>query len=221
MFERIAHRYDLLNHLLSAGRDVHWRRFTAKMLPPDVRTVIDVATGTGDLAAAVARELPRVWVVGVDFAREMLAMARDKATPAHRSRISLVEGDATNLPFDAGRFDAACIGFGFRNIPDRRGALLEMKRVVRPGGTVSVLEMTFPKTLERRRLFQWYLDHFIPAVGGLLSGDRAAYRYLPDSIRGFLEPREMRRLFTEVGLVEVREYALTFGLTYLHRGTVP
>lgn len=137
------------------------------------------------------------------------------------SNVAFLTADAMYLPFVDSFFDVVTIAFGFRNIPNRLQAVEEMRRVGKPGGKVMVLEMTFPRNIGMRRFFIWYLNRVIPFVGGVISGNRKAYRYLPDSIQGFLHPDEMRALFRAAGLVDIKEYKLTLGIAYLHVGTIP
>jgi demethylmenaquinone methyltransferase/2-methoxy-6-polyprenyl-1,4-benzoquinol methylase len=221
MFDAITPRYDLLNRLLSARRDVVWRRRAAELLPERVERVLDVATGTGDLAIEICRRRDGVRIYGVDFVPHMLELGRQKVRSINRKQyISLTVGDAMNLPFADHSFDAATIAFGLRNIPDKLGALNKMARVVRKGGRVLVLELTFPHNLGLKRFFNWYLNRVIPAIGGLISGDCKAYRYLPESIQDFLHPDELKRLFQQAGMVEVKAHPLTLGIAWLHEGTV-
>jgi len=235
MFDAITPRYDLLNRLMSARRDVTWRRRIAKFLPNETQRVIDVATGTGDLAIAICRERDTARVFGIDFVPRMLEFAAQKtkssdiiqedvsphqSSPNLNRRISLTLGDAMHLPFVDRGFDAATIAFGLRNIPDKLEVLREMARVVRSGGKVLVLEITFPRNLGMRRFFNWYLNRVIPIMGGLISGDRKAYRYLTDSIQDFLHPDELCDLFLQAGLIDVRSHPLTLGIAYIHEGTV-
>ncbi len=222
IFRSITPHYDLLNRILSARQDVKWRRFAAKRIPRDAARVLDVATGTGDLANAITSSHNRVEVIGVDFVESMIHVGRTKtASLALSDRVLYAAGDAMTLPFVNGEFDAATIAFGLRNIPDRSAALRELARVVRPGGKVITLEMTFPRRSRLAPLLRWYLNRVIPIVGGLISGDSNAYRYLPDSIQEFLDPVELSGILSRVGLQNVRAFPLMFGLTYLHEGTVP
>ncbi|UCD18264.1 MAG: ubiquinone/menaquinone biosynthesis methyltransferase [Candidatus Zixiibacteriota bacterium] len=222
IFGDIAPRYDLLNHLMSAGQDMRWRKFAAEHLPDDTRMVLDVACGTGDMSLAVIRRRPEVNVGGLDFVMEMVSLARAKSARAGvSSRIQHVVGDAMCLPFDDDRFDAAIVAFGFRNMPERARALGEMRRVVRSGGRVMVLEMTLPRNMKMIRFFKWYLRNVIPLLGGLISRNRGAYKYLPDSIEDFLKPDELIACFERVGLQSVMAFPLTPGITYLHQGIVP
>ncbi len=221
IFNTVTPHYDLLNRLMSARRDVRWRRFTMKRIPKDARLVLDVATGTGDLAIEIAGNLT-AQVVGADFVPKMMEVAKEKTSKQDLSqRISYVAADANTLPFPSRVFDVATMAFGLRNIPNPKTALAEMARVVKSGGKVMVLEMTFPRNMKLRWFFQWYLNNVIPLVGRIISGDAGAYTYLPDSIQHFLHPDELTALYKEVGLVSVKAFPLTFGLTYLHEGVIP
>ena len=221
IFNDITPSYDLLNRLMSARQDVHWRRRLAKLLTGDIRVVLDIATGTGDLAIEILKTKPYSKVCGIDFVPRMIDFAQAKTAGLSRNeKINFCIGDGTFLPFADDSFDAAVISFGLRNIPDRSGALKEMVRVVRPGGKVLVLEMTFSGNLCLRPFFSWYLNRMIPFVGGLISRNPDAYRYLPDSIKDFLHPDELCDLFRQAGLNDVKAHPLTFGIAYIHEGIV-
>jgi demethylmenaquinone methyltransferase/2-methoxy-6-polyprenyl-1,4-benzoquinol methylase len=220
MFARIAGRYDLLNHLLSANTDRRWRRLVAKRLRaalgPDAR-VLDVACGTGDLALAVLEAVPGARVVGVDFCRPMLELAARKASADSRS-VPFVEGDALRLPFADGSFDGVTIGFGLRNLSDVEAGLRELRRVLVPGGSAAILEFSRPVVPGFRALFGFYFSRLLPAVGGLVSGSRAAYEYLPDSVRKFPDQERLAELMREVGFGQVSFENLTGGIAALHVG---
>jgi demethylmenaquinone methyltransferase/2-methoxy-6-polyprenyl-1,4-benzoquinol methylase len=221
IFNSVTPHYDLLNRLMSARQDVRWRKFTVTRIPPAAVRVLDVATGTGDLAIEIAKSRPDAQIAGVDFVPRMMGPAQSKTSSRGLSqRVSYAGGDALLLPFRDAEFDAATIAFGLRNIPDRGAALKEMARVVRPGGKLITLEMTFPTNIGLRRFFKWYLNHVMPFVGRTISGNNEAYRYLPDSIQDFLAPDELARLFVGAGLKDVQAFPLTFGITYLHEGVV-
>lgn len=221
IFNTITPHYDLLNRLMSGRQDVKWRRFAVTRVPAEARMVLDVATGTGDLALDIADARPQAKIVGVDFVEKMMRLAQKKTSSRGlHTRIAYAAGDALSLPFADHMFDAATIAFGIRNIPDRLAALREMARVVKPGGKVITLEMTFPRNLGLRKFFRWYLNRVIPLVGGAISRNRAAYRYLPDSIQDFLHPDELTELFGQADMRSVKAFPLTFGLTYVHEGFV-
>ena len=222
MFDRIATRYDLLNRLNSLGADRRWRRATAEALDLDraggVARVLDVASGTGDLAMAVARRYPAATVMGVDSSREMTAIGRNKvARSGFGDRVELREGDALNLAFPDRSFDAVTIGFGIRNIPDRRRALTEMARVVRPGGAVAVLELGEPPAGVAGALSRVHIRFVVPRVGALLAGAEE-YRYLERSIRAFPAVAEFARTMAAAGLESIETRSLTFGVCNLFLG---
>ncbi len=222
IFNTITPHYDLLNRIMSARRDVYWRKFAVNRLPVEVKRVLDVATGTGDMAMEIASQRSWAEVVGADFVEKMMRVAEVKtAEKGLAKRINFVAGDATRLPFGDNQFDGATIAFGLRNIPDRLAAIKEIARVIKPEGKLIVLEMTFPENLKLRRFFSWYLNRMIPILGGVISGNPKAYRYLPDSIQDFLSPAQLTSLFEQVGLHSVKTFPLTFGLTYVHEGKIP
>ncbi|MCC6216285.1 MAG: bifunctional demethylmenaquinone methyltransferase/2-methoxy-6-polyprenyl-1,4-benzoquinol methylase UbiE [Polyangiaceae bacterium] len=218
MFDGIAPRYDLLNRLISLGIDQGWRRRTVDALAlGDSATVLDVATGTGDLALEIARRHPSARVVGLDPSRGMLEVARAKlATRAEGARIELVEGDAQSLPFPDAAFDAATVAFGIRNVPDRPRALAELRRVVRPGGRLAVLELSEPNGA-LGPLTRFHVHNVVPFLGALLSGSWE-YRYLQRSIAAFPPPEAFMRLVEAAGWRRVEQARLTFGAAYVHVG---
>ncbi len=222
MFDGIAPRYDLLNRLSSLGLDRGWRRKLVDSLAVDgPGRVLDLATGTADVALAIARRHPQVSVVGADPSAGMLAVGREKvATAGLGDRIELVEADALALPFADDHFDAACIAFGIRNVPDRPAGLAEMGRVVRPGGVVSVLELTEPRGTPLAPLARLHVHAVVPALGALLSG-ADAYRYLRRSIAAFPPPPEFARIMEDSGLRDVRFDRLGPGAAALWVGRAP
>lgn len=221
IFNTITPHYDLLNRVMSGRRDVSWRRFAVTRIPVAAKRLLDVATGSGDLAMDIARHRSGIHVTGVDFVEKMIRLAQAKTATARLTQnISYVAGDAMALPFDDNEFDCATVAFGIRNMPDRLKALNEMARVVKPGGKIVCLEMTFPRNLGLRRFFKWYLNNAVPVIGGIISGNPGAYKYLPDSIQDFLHPDDLSKLFQQAGLTSLSEYPLTFGLTYVHEGLV-
>jgi demethylmenaquinone methyltransferase/2-methoxy-6-polyprenyl-1,4-benzoquinol methylase len=215
MFARIAHRYDLLNALLSLGFDRRWRERAAQLaiLQPGDRA-LDVCTGTADLALALARRVgSEGGVVGVDFSTAMLAMGRRKvARHAEGRRVFLHPGDALSLPYAGGTFDAAASSFAGRNVADLKRFFSEMTRVVRPGGRVVFLELGQPESGGLGLLYRWYFHRLAPIVGGLVSGEREDYRYLPQSVEAFASPEAIMRLMEKTGLRDVRYVALMRGI---------
>ena len=220
MFAGIAGRYDLLNHLLSGNTDQRWRRFVARQLRESLGEgafVLDAACGTGDLALALAGA-GRARVVGLDFCRPMLEIAARKSA-RRGGQISYVEADALRLPFPDAAFDVATIAFGLRNLAGVEDGLRELGRVLKPGGRLAVLEFSRPVLPGFRALFQFYFTRVLPRVGGLVSGSRGAYEYLPDSVSRFPAQRELAALMRRVGFERVSYRNLTGGIAALHVGT--
>jgi demethylmenaquinone methyltransferase/2-methoxy-6-polyprenyl-1,4-benzoquinol methylase len=220
MFDAIAPRYDLVNRLISFGVDQRWRRKTVAALALRAGArVLDVATGTADLALLIARRHPDARVVGVDPSANMLAIGARKVTAAGvADRVTLAPGDAGRLPFSDASFDAATIAFGIRNVPDRRQGLREMARVLRPGGRLAVLELTEPRGRLLGALARFHVHTLVPWLGALLSGARA-YRYLEQSIARFPPREEFAALMRDAGLDVLEVAPLTFGVACLFVGT--
>jgi len=216
MFGAVARRYDLLNHLLSAGLDIGWRRRAAAACDPqDGQTVVDVCCGTGDLAMAVLRRAAGARVVGVDFSRPMLTRARGKVARAGlAARATLVEADALALPLPDASADAATCAFGLRNLADAACGLAEMVRVVRPGGRVVVLEFHPPRGRGAMAgLFNLYFRRVLPRLGGWISGGgHGGYAYLVSSIEAFGSPRRTAAALEDAGLTDVRIEPLAGGI---------
>jgi len=220
MFGRIARHYDRLNRLLSAGRDLGWRRLTADLadLPPS-GLALDVATGTGDLAMELARRALAGRVVGLDFSPPMLELAQVKVQRAGLAgRLEFLLGDALRLPFPEATFDAVTTGFSLRNVTSLPQLFAEMRRVVRPEGRVVCLEIARPEHPLVQRLYFAYFYRLAPLIGGLLSGDREAYRYLPDSLTSLPSPEGLQALLEAAGLRQVRYRHLSLGAAAIHVG---
>jgi demethylmenaquinone methyltransferase / 2-methoxy-6-polyprenyl-1,4-benzoquinol methylase len=219
MFDKIARRYDLLNRVMSFGVDRRWRKRTVKSLALGDRAarVLDVATGTGDLAIDIARRHPRATVVGVDPSSQMIAVGDRKVT-RFDGRVTLTLGDAQRLAFDDASFDAVTIAFGIRNVPDRARGLREMARVCKPGGRVAILELGEPRRGVIAPLARFHIRHVVPRLGALLSGARE-YRYLQSSIAAFPPPDEFAAMMTAAGLAVLEVVPLTFGVCTLYVGT--
>lgn len=213
MFSRIAPRYDAVNHLLSFNRDRRWRARAARLVDAGRRRVLDLATGTGDLAAALAR--PGRTVIGADFCLDMLARARQK-----ESGRSLSAGDALALPFPDEAFDAVTIAFGVRNFADLETGLAEMRRVLRPGGLLLILEFSQP-TGAAGAAYRIYADRVLPRVGGFFSGSPEAYRYLHRSTRAWPGREALSGVLRDAGFEEVAAKPLTFGVVAIHTGRKP
>jgi demethylmenaquinone methyltransferase/2-methoxy-6-polyprenyl-1,4-benzoquinol methylase len=219
MFDRIAPRYDLLNRLLSAGTDVRWRRACVDFLPlPAAARVLDLCTGTGDLMIeALGRDSSRRGV-GVDLSPGMLSRGAAKLLRRGLAgRSGLAGADATALPIAGASMDGALVAFGIRNVSEPLLALREALRVLRPGAHLVVLEFALPRGL-MGRVFRFYFRSVLPRLGGLISGDRGAYAYLPASVERFATPDELASLLERAGFAQVTSRPLTGGIAWLHRG---
>jgi len=222
MFDRIAPRYDLLNRVLSVGTDVRWRRRAVDFLEvgPEAR-ILDLCTGTADLLVEALGRGPRSSGLGVDLSAAMLRRGAAKLRRRGLGgRARLVGGDGERLPVGDGRFDAALVAFGIRNVGDVKAALAEVHRALRPGGRFVVLEFSLPAGLFGR-VYRLYFSRILPLVGGLVSGERSAYSYLPASVAGFPTPKEFGALMEGAGFVAVRWRHLSGGIACLHRGDTP
>lgn len=223
MFDAIAHRYDTNNHVLSAGLDHWWRRKAIRSLK--LRTtdrLLDMCTGTGDLAiaAVTATAGAPADVVGIDFSGEMLRFGLAKVRAAGlTARIHLSRGDATRVPLPDNSVDAASVAFGIRNVVDRDRGCREFARVIRTGGRLAVLEFGTPQTPGLKQLYQWYFRAVLPKIGGLISGNSEAYKYLPASVGEFPPPDEFAAVLKRAGFSKVEWKSLTFGVVYLYVAT--
>lgn len=218
MFAGIAGRYDCANHLLSFGIDALWRRRLVHLVARrDPGSVVDLATGTGDVAFALARRLdPAVRITGMDFCAPMLAIADDKKRPEPRhQRLNFASGDCLALPLSDDSVDALTIAFGLRNLEDRHRGLVEMHRVLRPGGRLFVLEFTQPDRWFRP-FYYAYLKTLLPLIAGLATGDRNAYRYLAGSIEAFPTRESLAEEIRAAGFTEVRHEGMTFSTVAIH-----
>jgi len=220
MFQNIAPRYDLLNRLLSFGIDRRWRTFAVRQLQiPEQGRVLDIATGTGDVALEVAaRTADSVRIVGEDFTQGMLLHGREKiAASAYAHRIELVNAPCEAIPHPDAVFDGITIAFGIRNVVDRAAGLREMCRVLKPGGRAVILEFSTPCNSLFRAVYLFYFRHLLPAIGGLLSR-RSAYQYLPDSVLEFPARDDFRRMMLDAGFADVVYHDLTGGIVTVYVG---
>ena len=228
MFGRVAHRYDLANHLLSFNIDRHWRSHTVRrvreVLERPGSRVVDLCCGTGDLTLALwhrrsltaaARNEPAIF--GTDFCHPMLIGAREKIA-RRQARAAIFEGDALRLPLRDGSVDLLTVAFGFRNLANYEAGLAEMRRVLRPGGMAAILEFSQPPNAAFRALYNFYSRRILPWIGGALSGSRDAYTYLPESVRKFPSAEELAESMRRAGFAEVRYEYLTGGIVALHLG---
>lgn len=220
MFSGIAGRYDLLNHLLSANIDKRWRKLVrnelTSILADSKSTVLDVACGTGDLAIELGTHA-EAHICGTDFCRPMLDLAAAKSRHEGLA-ITYIEADALQLSFADESFDAVTIAFGLRNLANLGSGLAELRRVLKPAGRLVVLEFSSPVIPGFRELFRFYFSRVLPRIGGLVSGSRGAYEYLPESVSKFPDQKELVRQMTAAGFHEVRFSNLTGGIAAIHTG---
>ncbi len=217
MFDSIAGRYDLLNRVLSMGVDKGWRVAAAKsVLENNPKSILDIATGTGDFAIAIQKLAPNAKVVGSDFANKMLEIARVKAK-ALNLEIPFEQGDALNLPYADSSFEAVSCSFGFRNFADFKRGLEEFHRVLAVGGRCVILEFPPPPENLLGQFYTLYFRHVLPVVGGIISGRPKAYKYLPESVIAFPKPEVLANLMRQVGF-EAQYTVLTAGLAAIHVG---
>ncbi|BBH20996.1 demethylmenaquinone methyltransferase [Paenibacillus baekrokdamisoli] len=221
VFESIAPKYDLMNDLLSFRRHKTWRKFTMRKM--DIKpgaTSIDLCCGTGDWTIALARASQTGKTVGLDFSQHMLDYGQQKVKrEGLEAQISLLHGNAMELPFEDNRFDYATIGFGLRNVPDLVQVLKEMKRVVKPGGQVVCLELSKPMWQPFKSIYYFYFEHILPSLGKLFAKSYEQYKWLPDSLKAFPDLNQLADIYREVGFRNVRAYPLTGGIAALHMGT--
>lgn len=220
LFDSIAHRYDLLNHLLSGGIDLYWRRRAVECLRGlQPNRILDVATGTGDFAIAALQLNPEK-IIGVDLSEGMLNLGREKIRRRNLdSAIILQTGDAEHLQFGTGSFDAAIVAFGVRNFENLEGGLREMYRVVRPGGRIVILEFSRPAYFPFKQLYLWYFRRLLPLIGRLISKNDEAYQYLPDSVMKFPEGEEFLDILKKNGFSCLEGIRLTFGIVTVYTAT--
>lgn len=220
MFDNIAFRYDFLNHFLSFGIDRIWRKKTIKLIPltfvkPEI---LDVATGTGDLAIS-AMKLDPAHITGIDISEEMLKIAEKKFRDKGLSgKVDLIQGRSEKLPFTDTSFDIAMVAFGVRNFSDTLKGLMEMHRVLKRGGVIMVLEFSRPATFPFKQLFSFYFLKIVPFIGRLFSGNRNAYTYLPESVSEFPENEQFTDMLKNAGFASVRQTRLTGGVASVYSG---
>ena len=220
MFDEIARKYDFLNHFLSLGIDKTWRkkaiREVAKINP---KKILDVATGTGDMAITALKSIPGVHITGVDISEGMLAIGREKIKNLHlENAIQLQQGDSEQLVFPNETFDAVMCAYGVRNFEHLEKGLNEMHRVLRPGGKVVILEFSKPKKFPMAQLYRFYFRFILPVIGKIVSKHSRAYTYLPESVAVFPEGQKFTELLTRCGFQQVKAKPLTFGVTTLYTG---
>jgi len=221
MFDRIAGNYDFLNHFLSMGIDRRWRKHAVKALSAlKPKSILDVATGTGDLAVDLSTKLKTDKVIGLDIAVKMLEVGKEKVKKKNLDdKIEFIEGDSEDLPFENNQFDATTAAFGVRNFQNPLAGLKEMNRVTRPGGKIVVLEFSKPRGFLFKHLYTFYFNNILPTIGRLLSKDPKAYRYLHDSVQAFPDYENFTALLDKAGYKNTQFKALTFGICCIYQGT--
>jgi demethylmenaquinone methyltransferase/2-methoxy-6-polyprenyl-1,4-benzoquinol methylase len=221
MFSGIASKYDFLNHFLSVNIDKRWRSKVsaglADVLKNPEATVLDVACGTGDLSLEL-KTSGKSKVVGTDFCRPMLEIAKQK-TEKQSLRIPYLEADGMNLSFEDESFDAVTIAFGLRNFSNWENGLIELNRVLKKGGKIAILEFSSPIIPGFRQLFNFYFSKILPRIGGVVSGSRGAYEYLPDSVSKFPDQKNLAKMMRQIGFSDVKYKNLTGGIAAIHTGT--
>ncbi|MCC8088744.1 MAG: bifunctional demethylmenaquinone methyltransferase/2-methoxy-6-polyprenyl-1,4-benzoquinol methylase UbiE [Rikenellaceae bacterium] len=220
MFDRIAFRYDLLNRVLSFGVDRSWRRRTIAMVSEHRPSkILDLATGTGDMVFLMAEKLPAAEIHGADLSQEMLTVAKEKARKKFPDKnLFFQEADGENLPYGNNDFDAATISFGIRNFENIPKGLQEIYRVLNQGGRIYILEFSMPDNTIINKLYTFYFRKFLPYIGGWVSGDSKAYRYLQESVEDFPYGERFLKILTEAGFKENKMLCLTFGLVTIYSG---
>ena len=220
MFDNIAPHYDFLNHTLSINIDRIWRRRVVKAVAKcQPRRILDVATGTGDLAIEMARKIPNVQVCGVDLSEGMLEVARQKVQARGLdARITLEQGDAEHLKLASASVDVVTVAFGVRNFGDLEAGLREMARTIKPHGKIVILEFSRPKNMLFRKMYESYTYNILPRIGGMISHDKRAYKYLPESVEEFPAPQKFKALMAECGFRNCRAHSQSFGIAQIYIG---
>jgi len=220
MFNDIAPKYDLLNHVLSMGIDIQWRKKVRRLLATIQPTkILDIATGTGDLAIELAKLKPQE-IIGADIAVDMLKIGEEKVKEKKLDNIIKMEpGDSENLRFDDNYFDAVTVAFGVRNYENLLKGLKEMNRVMRPGGLVAILEFSKPHGFPFRNIYNFYFKNILPGVGRMVSKNDEAYTYLPDSVQKFPENKDFMEVMAQAGYKDINQQRLTFGIATLYSAT--
>jgi demethylmenaquinone methyltransferase/2-methoxy-6-polyprenyl-1,4-benzoquinol methylase len=222
MFNNIASEYDFLNSLLSMRIDRIWRRKLRKMLDASNAVfILDVATGTGDIAIECAKNKKIRNIIGVDISEKMLEKGREKIEKKHLGNcINLQYGDSENLNFEPDTFDAAVVGFGVRNFENLEKGLKEMHRVIKPSGKVFILDFSLPRNPFIRTFYRFYFFHILPIIGKIISGNNHAYKYLPESVSQFPQYEQMTNLMDKIGFTNTKYKSLTCGIAIIYSGDV-
>jgi demethylmenaquinone methyltransferase/2-methoxy-6-polyprenyl-1,4-benzoquinol methylase len=217
MFDNIAGNYDFLNHFLSLGIDIYWRKQLVKHLKKQApKTILDVATGTGDLAIAMLKAKPEK-VIGIDISNGMLEVGRKKMKEKSLDHIiTLQQADSEELPYEDNSFDAVCVSFGARNFENLEKGLTEMRRVLRDGGQLYILEFSQPTLFPFKQLYQFYFKAILPLIGKVVSKDNSAYSYLPESVKAFPFGKELNRIIENCGYTNAKNIPLTLGISSIY-----
>lgn len=220
MFNSIASKYDFLNHFLSLGIDKMWRRRLVKQLAKqNPQSVLDIATGTGDLAIQLSKHHKTVSIIGIDISENMLNIGREKVWKRQlEEQIKLQQANSMNLPFSDETFDAAMVAFGVRNFEDLPKGITEINRVLKPGGSFYVLEFSMPSKFPMANIYRFYFRKVLPFVGGIVSGSKSAYTYLPESVFAFPEKEKFLEIMTNAGFKNCNYTRLTFGVASIYMG---
>ena len=218
MFDRISPKYDALNHMLSLNIDKVWRKKTAKIVSKtQPKTILDLATGTADLAIAMAKHSPQAHIIGLDISEKMLEIGKEKVKLQNlENQIELHHGDAASLPFEDARFDAITVAFGVRNFEDLSKGLSEMHRVLKTNGQAVILEFSLPERFPIKQLYNFYFKHLLPNIGKWVSKDGNAYTYLPHSVEKFPKPSDFCNILGSFGLKNCQIKPLSFGIATLY-----
>ncbi|MFN8346191.1 MAG: bifunctional demethylmenaquinone methyltransferase/2-methoxy-6-polyprenyl-1,4-benzoquinol methylase UbiE [Spirosomataceae bacterium] len=219
MFDNVSSNYDFLNHFLSAGIDFYWRKRAIQLLRAEKpQTILDIATGTGDFAIEALKLQPKK-IIGVDISEGMLAVGREKIKKLGKENvIELRTGDSTDLKLDSNSFDAVMASFGVRNFENLLAGLTEMCRVTKIGGTCLVLEFSKPKTFPFKQLYNFYFRYILPVIGRIVSKDKAAYTYLPESVQAFPDGNDFLKVYEQAGFKNTKCIPLTFGICSIYVG---
>ncbi len=220
MFDNIAAKYDFLNHFLSLGIDILWRKKAVKLLKPiKPKAILDVATGTGDFAIESLQLNPER-VVGIDISNKMLDVGREKMKKKKVDHtVEMLYGDSENLPFDDNTFDAVTVAFGVRNFETPAKGLAEMNRVMKPGGKTVIIEFSQPQIFPVKQAYNLYFEKFLPGIGKVFSKDKRAYTYLPESVQAFPHGNDFLQLMQKAGYKNTKAITLTFGIASIYEGT--
>ncbi len=220
MFNNISGTYDFLNHFMSLGIDIIWRKKAINELKKDQpKHILDVATGTGDFAFEALGILNPEKITGVDISEGMLEVAKQKITKRNlNDKFEVYTGDSENLPFDAGKFDAVTVAYGVRNFEHLEAGLADMLRVLKPGGKAVILEFSKPKGFPIKQLYSFYFNYITPSIGKLFSKDSRAYSYLPESVAAFPDGKSFVTLMDKVGYKQTKHRSLTFGICSIYTG---